>query len=331
MSRTDAGPTITVLMPVYNGARFLEEQVLSILDQRGVKLRLVAIDDGSDDRSAEILRTLADQHRAIDVQVHAENSGLISTVGELLTAVETPYFAMADQDDIWDRDKLSRSLAHLLEGAYDLVYSDVRLIDAAGCVTCNSYLGWAGIRPVEGREISPFIFRNPMVGHTVVGTRAVAEAARDLPRSLFFYEPYLAAAAAQLGGIGYVPDQLGSYRVHGGNVVGPAVAPLRRILDPLDTIRRLPARQAVRSNALSAIASLSPEYAEAARIAGARGFPRMSEVVTYARFLRNTLGDRAGRRAVVVELGALAGARLVALARSARPALRQGSEGSGET
>src|SRR4051794_19207155 len=98
MNRTDrAGAVeVTVLMPVFNGERFLDAQIQSILAQDHRSLRLVIADDGSHDRSHDIAMSYACVDRRVEVTRSDENKGLIPTVDRLLSSVETEYFALAD-------------------------------------------------------------------------------------------------------------------------------------------------------------------------------------------------------------------------------------------
>ena len=262
MSRTDPDhPVVTVLMPVYNGARFLREQVDSILSQQHVDVRLVILDDGSTDNSFALATQLAEKERRITLVERRPNAGLIAAVARLLSYVDTPYFAMSDQDDVWDTDKLHRSIAKIQQTGIKLVYSDVRIIDAVGTVVEDSYWTSRAIRPVSGTNLLPVVFRNPIFGHTIVATADVAARINKFPRDLIYYEVWLAAAATRLGSIGYINGQLGSYRIHSSNVVGPLDRRLyakafRRIRQP----GRLYIRQQQRRAALAVISECEPGY-----------------------------------------------------------------------
>ncbi len=262
MSRTDpAHPAVTVLMPVYNGARFLREQVYSILAQQQVDTRLVILDDGSTDNSLALATELAEKERRITLVESRPNAGLIAAVARLLSYVDTPYFAMSDQDDVWDPDKLHRSIATIKQTGIKLVYSDVRLIDDVGTLVEGSNWTSRAIRPVSGTSLLPVVFRNPIVGHTIVATADVAISINKFPRELVYYEVWLAAAATRLGSIGYINDQLGSYRLHSSNVVGPLDR--RLYAKAFRRLRRpggLRIRQQRRKAALAVISECEPSY-----------------------------------------------------------------------
>lgn len=270
-------PHITVVMPVYNGAAYLEAQVDSILAQTDVRLRLIAADDGSKDGSLELLQRLAAAHPALEVVTNETNMGLMRTLARLLAMVDPAqgYVALADQDDIWDPQKLSVSIAALEARQAALVYSDVRVIDADGTLTGASYLSPRAIRPVEGRNPLAFAFRNPAIGHTIVARAALAPQMALLPPSMTFHEAWLVAVACQSGPVAYVDQRLGGYRQHGGNVIGAkagAWTRLKGLFGPNGTLGR---RQNTRAAALEALATLDPSLQPLARTMARRGLARL--------------------------------------------------------
>lgn len=276
MSRACASfPAVTVLMPVYNGARFLREQVESILAQRSVLVRLVILDDGSTDNSYGLARELAGQDERVTLAERRPNTGLIGAFTRLLRFVQTPYFAMSDQDDIWDEDKLVRSVDHLNATGVALVYSDVRLCDEQGVITELSYMRSRRLAPLEGTDPVASIFRNPVLGHTIVARREVAEVASDPPATLRYYEPWLVAAACRHGGVAMVPAQLGRYRIHDRNVVGPGRRGHVPGVGVAGMIAHLTRRQTNRSTALQATAHLWPDLQPLAAAYDVKGLSRL--------------------------------------------------------
>lgn len=303
MTTAGSAPTpISVLLPMYNGERYLAEQVRSILAQEGVDVRLLIVDDCSRDGSLALARSLAAGDDRITVLENAENRGLIGTLDRLLSLVETPYFSLSDQDDVWDARKLRTSLDFLESGGHELVYSDVRIVDEAGRVRASSYLTSRGIRPIEGRDPVPFAFRNPAAGHTIVARRGMVDAARPMPDDLVFHEAWLVAVACSRGTVGFVPGgPLGSYRVHASNVVGPSDnGLLRKAMRMLRSRARLAQRERIRGAALRALARVEPGLGDVAALYSLTGFRRLSRLPRYLRFLwsRNRV---AGVRSVAIE------------------------------
>jgi glycosyltransferase involved in cell wall biosynthesis len=104
-------PKVTVLLPVYNGERYLREAVDSILTQTAPDLQLLAIDDGSTDGTAEVLSSYRDPR--VRVHTHRANRGLIATLNEGLELAEGIYLARMDADDVAHPERLARQTRYL--------------------------------------------------------------------------------------------------------------------------------------------------------------------------------------------------------------------------
>jgi hypothetical protein len=118
----------SVITPVWNGARWLERAIGSVLDQTDRRFELIVVDDGSEDDSAAIAERIAaedDRVRVIRLPnasggpAHPRNVGLRAARGE--------FVAFLDQDDWWLPTKLEQQRAKFAEDDYALVYSDALL------------------------------------------------------------------------------------------------------------------------------------------------------------------------------------------------------------
>lgn len=104
-------PRVTVLMPVYNGGKYLREAFESILNQTFTDFEFLVINDGSTDASAEIIESYADT-RIRFVQNDA-NLGLIATLNKGLDLARGEYIARMDQDDISLPERLAKQVAFM--------------------------------------------------------------------------------------------------------------------------------------------------------------------------------------------------------------------------
>lgn len=107
-------PAISVLLPVYNGAAYLEQAVRSILGQTETDFELLVLDDGSRDASLGILRQLASQDPRVRIWSR-ENRGLVATLNELIEHARAPYLARMDADDIACPDRFRQQILFLNE------------------------------------------------------------------------------------------------------------------------------------------------------------------------------------------------------------------------
>lgn len=101
-------PVVDVIIPVYNGARYIEEAIQSVLSQSYHPVRLIVVDDGSQDDSADLAERMVDVHviRCAHVGISAAlNQGIQHGSGDLI--------AFLDADDRWRRDKLALQVDYL--------------------------------------------------------------------------------------------------------------------------------------------------------------------------------------------------------------------------
>lgn len=111
-------PIVTVLLPVYNGDRYLREAIESILAQAFDAFELLIVDDGSTDGTVAICRSFSDPR--IRVIRHEKNSGLVSALNDGIDQITTKYVARMDADDVALPSRLARQVA-FLESQPDIV------------------------------------------------------------------------------------------------------------------------------------------------------------------------------------------------------------------
>lgn len=103
-------PTISVLFPIYNGSRYLHEAMKSILAQTFEDFEVIAIDDGSSDDSADIVRSFDDPRIRL---IQQENRGLPGTLNRAMELSQGKYFARQDQDDLALPERFAQQFAYL--------------------------------------------------------------------------------------------------------------------------------------------------------------------------------------------------------------------------
>jgi glycosyltransferase involved in cell wall biosynthesis len=103
------GTLVSVVIPVFNGERFLREAVQSVLDQKYSPLEIIVVDDGSTDGTASVARSLPVRylHQTNQGPAAARNRGIEHAQGELIT--------FADADDLWPLAKLELQLPYLTD------------------------------------------------------------------------------------------------------------------------------------------------------------------------------------------------------------------------
>jgi hypothetical protein len=131
-----ASHKIDVILPAYNGGQVIRKALESALAQ-DVPLRIIVVDDGSSDDSAEI----ACSYGARVTVIRQANRGVSGARNTGLAAAEAPYVALLDQDDVWQLGKLARQL-ELIEKRADVgvVFTDMRVVKPDGTIVEDGFL-----------------------------------------------------------------------------------------------------------------------------------------------------------------------------------------------
>ncbi|WP_244931726.1 glycosyltransferase family 2 protein [Nocardioides sp. W7] len=104
-------PTVSVVVPCYRYGRYLPAAVASALDQPGVEVEVIVVDDASPDDSAEVARALAAADPRVRVLVHEQNRGHIQTYNDGLALAEGEYVSLLSADDLLTPGSLTRAAA----------------------------------------------------------------------------------------------------------------------------------------------------------------------------------------------------------------------------
>lgn len=232
-------PLISVVMAVYNGARYLPAQMESILCQNYDQLELIVVDDASTDESVFILKKYASKDNRIKIYQNAKNVGIVNNFLNALCYSSGELICFADQDDVWRLDKLE-ILSSLLsrDPAAMLAYSDLEVCDEHLQRIHPSFWKISGIRPRSGRLREFALFRNIMPGCSMMFRREIKNLVLEvLPQSSFIHDHLTFVLASSRGNVVYSPEPLVKYRQHLGNNIGafyPSVADSSRFCEQLN-------------------------------------------------------------------------------------------------
>ncbi len=106
-------PFVSVIIPVYNGERYLASTLQSVFAQDYQPLEVIVVDDGSTDSSTRLVREFTDVH-----YIRQENRGVAAARNVGIAAARGEYLAFLDQDDLWEPDKLRRQVDCLTQHAH---------------------------------------------------------------------------------------------------------------------------------------------------------------------------------------------------------------------
>ncbi len=213
---------ISACVLTYNGAKYIREQLVSILSQLGEKDQVIVSDDGSSDRTLEIVRELCDSR----IEIYRHEPIISSYVGvfnvmylinrnmnNALKYAKGDYIFLADQDDIWLDGKVSK-LVEILNSGVDCVVHDCKVINDSLEVISDSFYDY--LPPHRG--FWGTLIRSSFMGCCMAFNRKVLERAYPIPTLPIEHDTWIGLCALKVGGVKIIDDKLILYRRHSDNV-----------------------------------------------------------------------------------------------------------------
>ena len=120
---------VSIIMPNYNCAEYVEETVKSVLEQTYSDWELLFVDDCSTDNSVEIVKSFAEKDERIKLFVNEKNSGAAACRNRALREAKGKWIAFLDSDDVWDNGKLEKQIEFMGANGYAFSCTDYQHID----------------------------------------------------------------------------------------------------------------------------------------------------------------------------------------------------------
>jgi len=134
-------PKISIIIPVYNAEKFISETIESVIAQTYQDWEIIAVDDGSTDKTPEILKEYEKKLSKKLRVITQKNSGVSIARNTGIAAAKGEYIAFLDHDDLWMPEKLEKQIK-LLDSNKELglVYSDSYMIDESGNLKKDTFI-----------------------------------------------------------------------------------------------------------------------------------------------------------------------------------------------
>lgn len=207
---------ISIAMATYNGEKYLKEQLESIYAQTYKNIEVIVTDDCSSDKTVEILGQYSKSH-GLKYVVGEQNIGFVKNFEKAIGLCTGEYIALADQDDIWEKDKLELLLNEI--GTNLLIHSDCSIIDGEGNTIQIDWKKELGYR-IKMEEL---FFSNVVTGCTVLFTKDLLRTAFPFPEGIAYHDWWLAICASKEHKIVYLNRSLTRYRQHNEQHTGAIV------------------------------------------------------------------------------------------------------------
>lgn len=228
---------VDILLATYNGEKYVRQQIDSLLNQEDedgkIDFRIVISDDGSNDGTKAIIDEYILNYPwrfvLLENEEHFKNAR--DNFLSLVKKSEGEYVMFADQDDVWDKNKLKLSYIRMkkMENKYGsdipiLVHSDLLVVDENLEVIAPSFLDFMNLP--RKKDLRDVIIQNSVTGCTMMINSRLRDmmAEADYGSPIIMHDQFAAILAATFGRISLIDKPLVSYRQHGDNEVGASAA-----------------------------------------------------------------------------------------------------------
>ncbi|MGQ7358832.1 glycosyltransferase family 2 protein [Streptococcus suis] len=217
---------VLIMLASYNGEKYIEEQILSIINQDFKNWNLLIQDDGSTDNTVEIVSKFVEMDSRIQLRFNTNNYhgpyyNFHSLINFCKTHQEFDFYMFADQDDKWNENKISTMLKYFGDNnTPQLIYADMAIIDSDNNVlypSINKYLG------LKYQNPESFFFSHSVYGCNIMLNRELFQEVPainifDFEVKFLSHDNYYAKAAATIGEVCFIDEVVMGYRRHGENV-----------------------------------------------------------------------------------------------------------------
>ena len=232
----DKEPKIVILLSTYNGEDFLAEQLDSLLKQTYSNFIIIIRDDGSTDRTENIIDyyVVKNHGKVHKLSGTRSNIGASSSFSLLMNYAMTEkkalgisrlYMMLCDQDDIWIEEKLEIQMSEILHAEQTspddpiLVHSDLKVVDKCKSVIAESFIKYQGLE-IKRNKFTNLVISNLVTGCTTLFNEELADMALPIPDRAIMHDWWLALTASAFGQVIFIDMPLVEYRQHANNTIG---------------------------------------------------------------------------------------------------------------
>jgi glycosyltransferase involved in cell wall biosynthesis len=205
---------VSVAMATYNGEKYLEQQIDSILMQLGSDDELIISDDHSSDQTLAIIeRYIKNDHR-VKLFMNDE-SGVTSNFENAIKRTQNEIIFLSDQDDVWKPEKVST-----VKGYYEknpevqMIMSDITVVDNQLNTTIDSFYQFRGSRA----GVLKNIIKNSYIGCAMSFRKELKKKILPIPRNVPMHDMWIGLVADMNKSALLIPEKLIYYRRHDATV-----------------------------------------------------------------------------------------------------------------
>jgi len=239
---------VDILLATYNGQKYIEQQLNSIVGQSYSNWKLYIRDDGSIDDTLAIVKRYISNYpeKMYLVEDGLERLGPAKSFEQLCVHSDSKYIAFCDQDDVWLPFKLQLQIEKMIEleevhktNKPILVHTDLVVVDDRLNLVSESFWQYQHLAPGKMSTLRRQLVQNCVTGCTVLINRSLIELALPIPQKVIMHDWWLALVAVSEGVMCEVNVPTVKYRQHENNDTGAKHWGLRFIIKSIKRGRDL--------------------------------------------------------------------------------------------
>ena len=211
-------PLVSIVLCTYNGEKYLQAQLDSLIVQTYKNIEIIIVDDFSKDNTRSILSNYQALYPFIKVFLNSENIGFNKNFEKAIGLAGGEFVAICDQDDIWDLNKLEELTGNI--GDKGVIFSNSRLIDENSSPTGKLLLEFTSFSAITYRSI---LINNFVTGHTILARSTFIKAILPFSEN-GYYDWWIGFVAIYNNQLVFLNKTLTSYRIHSSSVIQKEVS-----------------------------------------------------------------------------------------------------------
>lgn len=203
---------ISVAMAVFNGEKYIKEQIESILPQLLPDDEIIISYDDSADNTYKIIKELSFFDKRIKI-IKGPDLGIIKNFENAILNCKNEYIFLSDQDDIWLQNKVKSILSEFQNNNPDLILHDAIIVDENLKELYNSFFKKRNSKP----GLFNNIIKNSYIGCCMAGKATFFKKCLPFPKSIPMHDQWIGMIAERFWKISFLNEKLIKYRRHNQN------------------------------------------------------------------------------------------------------------------
>ena len=207
-------PLVSIIIATYNGEKYLQQQLTTIINQTYKNIEIIICDDASTDGTIEIIKEFSKKNRNVSYFINEKNKGVNKNFEEGFLKANGDFIAIADQDDIWLPDKIETQI--LLFTSQDILLTHSTSIRFSGNnLPTKRYQSTTQL--FTGNNVRKLLLRNSVSGHNIIFRKQLLQQILPIPENIY-YDWWIVQTAACNGLVAATNKVLAYQRAHETNI-----------------------------------------------------------------------------------------------------------------